>query len=88
MNKILEMFQSNKEEDGSLDLSIGGCFRCMLCTHNKSKVEHVQLLQISNQILELDGKLKKLELYVILNLYYQNYLEIYFATENYQESYL
>lgn len=62
MSKILEMFQSNKEEDGSIDVSIAGCFRCMLCTHTKSKVEHVQLAQISTQIQELDSKLKQLEM--------------------------
>lgn len=57
------MLKTNKEEEGSIDISFAGLFRCMLCTHPKSKAEQVQLLQISEQILEIDSKLKQLELY-------------------------
>lgn len=64
MQKLMDLLKPNKEEEGSMDISIAGLFRCMFCTHQKSNTEQVQLVQISDQIGELDGKLKQLELYV------------------------
>lgn len=63
MQKILNFLGSNgNEEEGSIDFSISNCFRCMLCTKPKQKSEQIQLLQISEQLGELDSKLKHLEL--------------------------
>lgn len=54
--------KSTQNESGSLDFSVAGLFRCMLCTHPKSNAEQMQLLQITDQLTELDNKLKQLEL--------------------------
>ncbi len=63
LQKILSFLGSNQnEEEGSIDFSIANCFRCMLCTQPKTKSEQIQLLQISEQLGELDTKLKHLEL--------------------------
>lgn len=90
LTKFMDMLITNKEEEGSIDISFAGLFRCMLCTHPKSKAEQVQLLQISEQILELDSKLKQLELYVyienniVLDKYFlPNYISLYYFTENF-----
>lgn len=60
--RILDSLKTSQDENGSLDFSVAGLFRCMLCTHPKSNAEQMQLLQISDQLIELDKKLKQLEL--------------------------
>lgn len=63
LQKILGFLGGNqKDEEGSIDFSISNCFRCMLCTQPKTNSERIQLLQISDQLVELDSKLKNLEL--------------------------
>lgn len=63
MQKILSYLSPNRnDEDGSIDFSIANCFRCMLCTQPKTNSEQIQLLQISEQLGDLDSKLKHLEL--------------------------
>lgn len=63
LQKILGFLGTNKnDEEGSIDFSISNCFRCMLCTQPKTNSEQIQLLQISEQLGELDSKLKHLEL--------------------------
>lgn len=63
MQKLLSFLGSNgsADEEGSIDFSISNCFRCMLCTQPKRNSEQIQLLQISEQLGELDSKLKHLE---------------------------
>lgn len=63
LQKLLAFLGSNpKDEEGSIDFSIANCFRCMLCTQPKTNSEQIQLLQISEQLSDLDAKLKNLEL--------------------------
>lgn len=63
LQKLLSFLGTNSnDEEGSIDFSISNCFRCMLCTQPKTKSEQIQLLQISEQLGELDSKLKHLEL--------------------------
>lgn len=62
LNRILDSMKSNRSENGSLEFSVAGLFRCMLCTHPKSNEEQMQLVQIVDQLTELDNKLKQLEL--------------------------
>lgn len=38
------------EEDGAIDFSLAGLFRCMLCTHPRDKSETVHLLQIADML--------------------------------------
>lgn len=63
LQKLLGFLGSNpNDEEGSIDLSIANCFRCMLCTQPKANSEQIQLIQISDQLSDLDSKLKHLEL--------------------------
>lgn len=59
---MLNALRPQEEKEGSVDISVAGLFRCMCCTHAKTNTEQVQLMQISDQLRDLDGKLKHLEL--------------------------
>lgn len=50
---------SQQKEEGSIDFSFAGLFRCMFCTHPKSNVE---LIQIADQLGEIKNKMKDLEM--------------------------
>lgn len=65
------------EEDGAIDFSLAGLFRCMLCTHPRDKSETVHLLQIADQLKEINDRLDDLERYgysrkfgLAINYYY------------------
>lgn len=51
------------EEDGAIDFSLAGLFRCMLCTHPRDKSETVHLLQIADQLKEINDRLDDFERY-------------------------
>ncbi|XP_044020427.1 chitin synthase chs-2 isoform X2 [Aphidius gifuensis] len=46
---------SNDDDEGSIEISLAGLFRCMLCTHGKPSSEKQQLVAIAES-LELLGK--------------------------------
>jgi chitin synthase len=63
MQKILGYLRpGNEEEEGSLDFSVAGLFRCMFCTHKRVDTTDVQLMNIASSLAELNGKMKTLEL--------------------------
>ncbi|XP_055703562.1 chitin synthase chs-2-like [Phlebotomus papatasi] len=59
--RILGFLQVNREEEGSLDFSCGGIFRCMCCTHPKNGANDAHLLHISAQLTEMTNKMRELE---------------------------
>lgn len=50
------------DEEGSFDVSFAGLFRCMFCTHKKVDTTNTQLLHIGASLVDLNTKLKSLEL--------------------------
>ena len=55
---------SSNDEEGSIDISIAGLFRCLLCTHGKTSDEKVQLIHIADSLDTLKKKLENLERHV------------------------
>lgn len=49
---------TDNDDEGSIEFSLAGLFKCMLCTHKKDGEEKIQLLHIAES---LDGLGKKLE---------------------------
>ncbi|XP_052867895.1 chitin synthase chs-2-like [Anopheles cruzii] len=63
MQKILGYLRSpDKEENGSIDFSINGLFRCMLCTHAKPTAEKEQIAQIAASLTDIGHRMKALEM--------------------------
>lgn len=52
---------SNEDEEGSIDISIAGLFRCLICTHGKTSDEKAQLIHISDSLDTINKKLEMLE---------------------------
>ncbi|XP_059620606.1 chitin synthase chs-2-like [Phlebotomus argentipes] len=59
--RLLGFLQVNKQEEGTLDLSCGGIFRCMCCTHPKDDASDAHLMHISTQLTEITSKMRDLE---------------------------
>ncbi|GAB0098083.1 Chitin synthase [Sergentomyia squamirostris] len=59
--KLFGFLQFNKQEEGSLDFSCGGIFRCMCCTHPKNDASDAHLMHISTQLSEITNKMRDLE---------------------------
>lgn len=51
-----------QKEEGAIDFSFVGLFRCMFCTHPKSNEEQVHLIQIADQLSDINNKMKDLEM--------------------------
>nr|XP_026487349.1 chitin synthase chs-2 isoform X1 [Vanessa tameamea] len=49
------------EEEGSIEFSFAGLFKCLLCTHPKGNEEKVQLMHISSTLVNLEKKLENVE---------------------------
>ncbi|XP_046961036.1 chitin synthase chs-2 isoform X1 [Vanessa cardui] len=49
------------EEEGSIEFSFAGLFKCLLCTHPKGNEEKVQLMHISSTLEKLEKKLENVE---------------------------
>ena len=64
MQQLLNAFRSKKDEEGSLDFSFAGVFRCMFCTHAKSNTTETQLLLIADRLSDLSTKVRSLETFV------------------------
>jgi chitin synthase len=49
------------DEEGSLEFSLAGLFKCMCCTHPKNSEEKVQLLRIADSLDKLNRRLDNIE---------------------------
>ncbi|XP_013133729.1 PREDICTED: uncharacterized protein LOC106099671 isoform X4 [Papilio polytes] len=52
---------NSNEEEGSIEFSFAGLFKCLLCTHPKGNEEKVQLLHIASTLEKLEKKLDTIE---------------------------
>nr|AOE23678.1 chitin synthase A [Phthorimaea operculella] len=52
---------NGNEEEGSLEFSFAGLFKCMFFTHPKGSEEKVQLLHIANTLEKLERKIETIE---------------------------
>lgn len=57
----------NDDEEGSLELSFAGLFRCMFCTYPKPIDEKQQLLRIADSLETLAKRLDVIEKYVLFS---------------------
>ncbi|XP_059614740.1 chitin synthase chs-2 [Phlebotomus argentipes] len=51
----------NPDEEGAIEVSLNGLFRCMLCTHGKTTEEKAQLSHISESLDAIQKRLETLE---------------------------
>lgn len=49
------------KEEGAIDFSFAGLFRCMLCTHPRDNSETVHLLRIADQLKDINQRLDDFE---------------------------
>ncbi|XP_059060464.1 chitin synthase chs-2 isoform X2 [Achroia grisella] len=52
---------NSNEEEGSIEFSFAGLFKCLLCTHPKGNEEKVQLMHIASTLDKLEKKLDVVE---------------------------
>ncbi|GBP49018.1 Chitin synthase chs-2 [Eumeta japonica] len=52
---------NNNEDEGSIEFSFAGLFKCMFCTHPKGNEEKVQLLHIASTLEKLEKKIENVE---------------------------
>lgn len=55
---------SSNDEEGSIDISVAGLFRCLLCTHGKTSDEKAQLIHIADSLDTLKKKLDNVERHI------------------------
>lgn len=55
---------SNADEEGSIEVSIAGLFRCLLCTHGKTTDEKAQLVHIGDALDSITKKIENLEKHI------------------------
>jgi chitin synthase len=54
--------QNNKnEEEGSLEFSLAGLFKCMCCTHPKGSEKKVQMVRIGDSLEKVKKRLDNIE---------------------------
>lgn len=58
---FIQREKSAEEEEGSLEFSLAGLFKCMLCTHTKGGEEKVQLMRIADSLEKLSKRLEHIE---------------------------
>lgn len=51
----------NDDEEGSIEISFAGLFRCLLCTHGKPADEKIQLTTIADSLTTIQKKVEGLE---------------------------
>lgn len=54
---------SNDDDQGSIEISLAGLFKCMLCTHGKPSSEKQQLVAIAESLEQLSKRLETIERY-------------------------
>ena len=55
---------TSEDDEGSIEISLAGLFKCMLCTHQKNGDEKAQMIAISESLDLLTKKLENMEKYV------------------------
>ncbi|XP_018562636.1 uncharacterized protein LOC108904526 isoform X1 [Anoplophora glabripennis] len=58
---FLQAGGTNDDDEGSIEISLAGLFRCMLCTHQKSGDEKAQLMHIADSLDSLSKRLDHIE---------------------------
>lgn len=58
---FLQNGNSKNDEEGSMEFSLSGLFKCMLCTHKKDDGEKRQLAQIAESLKMLNKKMDAIE---------------------------
>lgn len=58
---FLQSGGTNDDDEGSVEISLAGLFRCMLCTHKKAGDEETQLIHIANSLDALGKRLDHIE---------------------------
>lgn len=59
-NILSRWFGKSEETSGSLEFSISGLFKCILCTNPKDHKEDLHLLQISHNLEKIEKRLDSL----------------------------
>lgn len=76
-NSLLGFLQgnvgSNNDEEGSIDISVAGLFRCLLCTHGKTSDEKAQLIHIADSLDTLRKKMDHIERIVDPHSHFQGH---------------
>lgn len=67
---------TTEDDEGSIEISLAGLFKCMLCTHQKAGDEKAQLINISESLEALMKRLDHIEKYQI-NIYVRVHLLVY-----------
>lgn len=67
---------SNDDEEGSIEISLAGLFKCMFCTHGQTSNEKQQLVAIAQSMENVNKRLEIIERYshLILSFKFQNLL--------------
>lgn len=52
---------TSEDDAGSIEISLAGLFKCMLCTHQNNGEEKVQLIHISDTLEKLNKRLEHIE---------------------------
>lgn len=63
---------SNDDEEGSIEISLAGLFKCMFCTHGQTSNEKQQLVAIAQSMENVNKRLEIIERYshLILSFIY------------------
>lgn len=72
---------NSNEEEGSIEFSFAGLFKCLLCTHPKGSEEKVQLLHIASTLEKLEKKLEFVERLVYLKRKRKTKLFLFILTD-------
>lgn len=52
---------NNDDDQGSIEISLAGLFKCLLCTHGKPSAEKQQLVAIAESLEQLGKRLETIE---------------------------
>ena len=55
---------TSDDDSGSIEISLAGLFKCMLCTHQANGDEKAQLITIADTLESLNKRLDHIEKYV------------------------
>nr|CAI5837000.1 unnamed protein product [Callosobruchus analis] len=58
---FLQSGGTNEDDEGSIEVSLAGLFRCMFCTHQKAGDEKAQLMHIADSLDSLSKRLDHIE---------------------------
>lgn len=58
---FLQSGGTSEDDEGSIEISLAGLFKCMLCTHQKAGDEKAQLIHIADSLDMLSKRLDNIE---------------------------